>query len=979
MLSPSIVTTQTAIPRARRLEQFVEWVRANIRGDEKGEAQLFLDRLLQAFEQPGLLEVGGQAEYRVKRAKDSGGGTGFADYVWKPVVLVEMKRRGVRLGAHHRQLFDYWVRLVPGRPAFAVLCNFDEFWIYDFNRQMDVPVETLRLEALPARAEALAFLYPGNEQPRFADDHVAVTQKAAGHLADVYTHLTRPGRNVDPGLARRFTMQSLMALFSEDIGLLPLDIVRRLLDECRNPAQTYDLLGDLFQWMNTPGVVAGGKYKGVRHFNGGVYTEPARIELLEDEIALLREAANANWSKVRPEIFGSLFEHSLDRTERKTLGAFFTSPVDIMKIVGPTIVEPWRDLIENATTLRRLDDLLQGMLSYRVLDPACGSGNFLYVAYRELKRLEARIHERRAKLAPTSARQQGFRFVGLRQFFGMDINPFAIDLAMATLAIAHQLVIEELGLLEDALPLDNLRDNFVPGDALVGLDGTRTPWPPADAIIGNPPFLGAKRLKPELGDDYVHRLRRAYKDIPGMADYCVYWFRRAHDALPRFSDENPVRGRAGLVGTQNVRNNRSRVGGLDYIAESGTIIDGVPNQPWSGDAKVHVSIVNWVKGSTSAPRRLWKTIPRDEKSAGTPSGAPLYELEARLVARINSSLSDDTDVSTKKPLSCNRSPKRCFQGKIPGYDGFLLSPSQASQLSSNSADVVVPYLTGRELLDEFQIDRWAIDFGNRDLVAASAFSSAFEHCRRLVLPAVRLSWESAVAEKSDMAPARKEHLDRWWQFWNRRDEMSRVLAAMPRYIGCSRVTRRPIMVFLASHICPSDLVQVFAFDDDYSFGVLQSALHFEWFSKSSRLKVESDMRYSVREVFETFPWPQGRDGAGPSETQVRSVAAAARMVRQIRVENLAAMAGGGLRALYRLLELPGRTPLKEAHATLDDAVREAFGFAADADPLSSLLALNQEVAQRCEAGLCVVPPGLPPSVASGQWARTDDCYTGVTS
>src|SRR5438093_6211374 len=141
-----------------------------------------------------------------------------------------------------------------------------------------------------------------------------------------------------------------------------------------------------------------------------------------------------------------------------------------------------------------------------------------------------------------------------------------------------------------------------------------TPWPPADVIIGNPPFLGAKRLKPERGVDYVNAVRKAYPDVPGMADYCVYWFRKAHDLLPAFTADDPVAGRAGLVGTQNVRNNQSRVGGLDHVVATGTIIEAVENQPWSGEANVHVSIVNWMKTQNAAivpkKRRLWSVIPR---------------------------------------------------------------------------------------------------------------------------------------------------------------------------------------------------------------------------------------------------------------------------------------------------------------------------------------------------------------------------------
>ena len=137
--------------RRERLESFVAWTAQNITGDEKGEAQIFLDRLFQGFGQPGCLDVGGTPEFRIRKAREDGGGTAFADYVWKPIVLIEMKKRGVDLSRHFRQAFDYWVRLVPGRPRYVILCNFDEFWVYDFETQMDSPVDQLETRELPRR------------------------------------------------------------------------------------------------------------------------------------------------------------------------------------------------------------------------------------------------------------------------------------------------------------------------------------------------------------------------------------------------------------------------------------------------------------------------------------------------------------------------------------------------------------------------------------------------------------------------------------------------------------------------------------------------------------------------------------------------------------------------------------------------------------------------------------------------------------
>ncbi|MCE9555703.1 MAG: N-6 DNA methylase [Planctomycetes bacterium] len=969
---------------------FVDWVAAHIKGDEKGEAQIFLDRLFQAFDQPGCLDVGGAPEFRIKKGAEDGGGTAFADYVWKPVVLIEMKKRGENLGRHFRQAFDYWTRLVPGRPRYVVLCNFDEFWVYDFETQMDTPVDKVSVADLPNRYGPLAFLFRVPEKPVFGNNQEEVTREAADLLAECFNKLIV--RRVDRALAQRFILQTLVALFAEDIDLLEKYTLTHLLDECRTPSDSYDLLGGLFEAMNTPGKTAGGRFKGVNYFNGGLFADPARLELHGDELNQLKAAAKKNWSNVRPEIFGTLFQHSTEAQERRAFGAHFTSPVDIMKIVGPTIVAPWRELIENASSMKRLSELHERLERFIVLDPACGSGNFLYIAYREMKRLEARLFERMSEISvKEAAKARRLGFVTASQFYGVDILPFAVELAKVTMMIARKLAIDELHTNEDALPLGNLDANFQATDALINAEGLPAVWPKADVIIGNPPFVGAKLLKPQRGADYVNAVRKAYPDVPGMADYCVYWIRKAHDHLSDCTADDPVAGRAGLVGTQNIRNNQSRVGGLDHVVASGTIVEAVDNQPWSGEANVHVSIANWVKHAPMNPRltereqgivskqllipekkRLWfKVEPelgkKNIRKKGAGPASKEYELEFREPDYINSALSDETDVSSKRALECNKKPKRCFQGKIPGYEGFMLDTGEARKLRVDSAPVIVPYLTGRELLDEFVIDRWAVDFRNMNMMEASAFPSAFAHCRTHVLQDVQASYKAAQTAKSDMVEARREHLDRWWQFWNRRDQLNNSLSHLRRYIGCSRVTRRPIMEFISTEICPSDLVQVFALDDHYSFGILQSNSHFEWFRKSSRLKVETDTRYSVREVFDTFPWPQA-----PTVAQIDAVAAAGREVRRIRSEALAKIKGG-LRAVYRTLELPGKNSLKDAHAELDKSVLAAYGFSARKDLLAQLLALNLDVARRIDAGEEVTAPGVPKLYPKPARLISDDC------
>lgn len=961
MAKPTI-TAPIDADRIPRLERFVAWCQQNIKGDEKGEAQIFLDHLFQGFGWPGLKEAGAVCEMKIKK---EAGGVSFADLVWKPVVLIEMKKRETDLARHYRQAFDYWTRLVPNRPRYAVLCNFENFWVYDFENQMDTPVDKLTLAELPTRWGALAFLFPTREEPVFGNSHVAVTQAAADMLATCFTSMVE--RGVDRDLAQRFTLQTLVALFAEDIGLLSRYFFQRLLDECAKPEDTFDVLGGLFDAMNTGG--KGGRFKGVRHFNGGLFANPARVELAQDELSLLRLAATQNWAKVGPEIFGSLFQHSLGAQERRAVGAHFTSPSDIMRVVTPTIVEPWGQAIDAAKTLKDLRQLLARIFNFRVLDPACGSGNFLYIAYRELKRIEARIHQRMAdEFKSVDANQRPFGFLTAKNFFGIDITPFAVEIAKVTMVLARKLAIDELHITEDALPLANLDDNFVTGDALMRPDGSRTPWRNVDVIVGNPPFTGAKWLKRERGPDYVKALRRAYPEVPGMADYCVYWFRRAHDELKPCTAADPVTGRAGLVGTQNIRHNQSRVGGLDYITKTGTVIEAVDNEPWSGEANVNVSIANWVKTQDptllpKARRLLWFRTEVDGKDAG---------LDVRECDFINSALSDATDVSAAVRLKCNQSPQRVFQGITHGHKGFLLQPKEKEALLAKdpgSEPVIFPYLIGRELANgDGRARRYVIDFGARSILEAQAFSGAFARVRARVLPDRQRKVEQGKDAEGNQRPHHKGFLERWWRLaWDREDLKQANAKLDRRYIAASRTQRKPfIFCFVGKSFLPGDKLQTFAFDDDYSFGIIQGGPHLAWYAaKAARLKNEVDYNYSTESVFETYPWPQE-----PTAKQVEAVAAAAVRVREVRAANMPKK--GGLRVLYGTLALPGANPLKDATQALDDAVMAAYGFSRRKDLLAQILALNRALADELSRGGTVVGPGIPPTYSKRSRLVTRD-------
>lgn len=919
----------------QRLSNFVEYRSANLKGDEKGEAQVFLDRLFQAFGHRGVFEAGATLEERIPAR--SNGGTSFADLMWKPRVLVEMKKAGRDLSLDYQQAFNYWLHATPDRPRYVVLCNFDEFWIYDLETQVDDPVEKVSLSELPERFEALAFLLPVEEEPIFSGSSIGVTRDTAAHMSELFNRLV--DRGIDREDAQLFTLQCVITLFAEDIGLLPRQFFSRAIKDCEEGGSAYDLVFGLFREMNEPGVTSGGRYAGTPYFNGGVFRDVNPIDLDQDEIGILGKAADQDWSKVRPAVFGTLFEQSLEAAARHAYGAHFTSEADIYRIVDPTIVRPWTDRIEAAASIADLEALQNELVQLRVLDPACGCGNFLYVAYRSVRRLEKRIEERIAERRRSEGlgKQTRLTFVSPNQFFGMDINGFAVEIAKVTLMIARKLAADELGDERSVLPLDDLEENFEVADSAL------SPWFDFDVCIGNPPYLGRRKLRAERGADYVAALKEAVPTVAGVSDYVSYWFQIAHDRMP-------AHGRCGLVGTNTIRQGDTKVATLDYIVDNGGVIfDAVSSQPWDGDANVHVSIVNWARTDVS-PKYLWV----DE-------GSTRLEVES-----INTALSTQVDLKLAKTLGCNTSPKRCFQGQTPGLtDAFVVSADEARALvsgDSTATEVLFPFLGAEDLLERAEPSRFIIDFPDAEAIAAqsrapgvfSFLQGVALEPRREAAKAERVRNEALLAEKpkANVRWHNRNFAERWWQLSYRRAEMLEAISGLDRYVVLGRVAtakRRSFYVFVSSDVRPGDSLQVFAIDDDYSFGILQSDLHERWFLERCST-LGSAPRFTSKTVWDSFPWPQS-----PSEQQVRNVVDAVSELLAFRNDCLGN--GMGLAQQYDSLRNPGANALRDLQDVVDRAVIDAYGFDPEEDGLTQLLALNQEVADLDASGLPAEGPG----------------------
>lgn len=973
-MTPSDSGTPTEI--GQRLRAFVSWA-ARLKGDEKGEAQIFCEHLFQAFGHAGLVEAGAELEHR---SKGRSGTTRFLDLVWKPRLLLEMKKRGEKLNLHFQQAFDYWIHAVPNRPRYVVLCNFDEFWIYDFDKQIDEPMDVVRLIDLPKRYTALNFLFPTEASPQFDNDREAVSRNTADAVARTFRAVTKrlqaglkgPGEREQARVrAQRFTLQLVVAMFAEDIELLPRGIVQSLIMDSLAGQSSYDLFRGLFAQMNDPTPSKGGRFRDVQYFNGGLFGTVDPIDLEPDELELLKEAGKSDWSQVNPAIFGTLFQSSMDSAARHALGAHFTSEADILRVVGPTIIQPWLARIDATSSMKELLALRKQLLAFRVLDPACGSGNFCYVAYRSLVRVELALLDKiKANFSDREFHKnvQTLSLVSPKQFFGIDRDPFAVELAKVTMMLSKKLALDEatnalertqvdLDLEDRPLPLDNLDANFTCADALF-ID-----WPAVDAIISNPPYQSKNNMQEEFGRAYVNRLRKSFPDVPGRADYCVYWFRRAHDSL------KPNQ-RAGLVGTNTIRQNYSREGGLDYIvSHGGEIIDAVSTQVWSGEAVVHVSIVNWLKGTSPGPKRLSRQV-------GDSRDSPW---ESKLVGKIDAALTwDGTDVTTARPLKAYAALGGCYQGQTHGHKGFLLPNATAEGILTSHpeyGEVLFPFLIADDFLGKARWpSRYVIDFGGRDIYEAENFPLVFKRIEETVLKdkeekAAKEQHRNKEAIADDATGRTQRHhagaLARWWQLIWRRADMLEAIARLPRYIVCARVTKRPVFAFVDPEIHPNDALMVFPYADDYSFGILQSDTHWRWFvARCSTFK--ADFRYTSNTVFDSFPWPQT-----PTKRAVKAVADAAVELRRVR-DGLIARTGKTLREVYRTLDKPGANPLKNAHAALDSAVRSAYGMTPKSDSNGFILALNRRLAEREAKGEKIVGPGVPPIVKNGADLTTAD-------
>jgi len=864
-----------------------------------------------------------------KGAGKTAGGDGFAD-VWKRGHFAwEYKGKHKDLKAAYQQLLQY--REALENPPLLVVSDLDRFEIhtnftntpaivheFDLERLLSSPTEPLRL--LRAVMQHPEELRPGKTRDE-------LTAEAAQQFASLAERLR--GRGHDPRAVAHFLNKLLFCMFAEDAGLLPAGLLRRLAAAAPNdPSVFTDGLSDLFSKMSDKGGLFGAER--IDWFNGGLFDDAAVLPLTTNEISIIDRVSRLDWSQVEPAIFGTLFERGLDPSKRTQLGAHYTDRAAIMRLIGPVLLTPLRRDLEatqaqiaalvaegkkittrtpaDKNPLAVFNAFLERLRAVRVLDPACGSGNFLYLALQALKDLE-----REAILWASLTMNTPMQFpeVGPQAVLGIELNSYAAELARVVIWIGEiqWMISNGFAYVRDPIlkPLDTIEQR----DAVLDLSDPDHPiepaWPSATVIIGNPPFLGGKLMRANLGSEYVDALFTVYDGrVPREADLVCYWHEKARAMV-----EAGTVGRAGLLATQGIRGGANRRV-LERMKDSGDIFLAWADEPWVLEgAAVHVSFVGFDDGSEQERR-----------------------LDGHPVVAINADLTSGIDLTGVQRLPQNRGI--AFMGDTKGGP-FDISADVAEALLAmlnpdgrSNRDVVRPWVNGLDLTRRPR-DMWIIDFGTAmPMQEAALREGPFEYVREHVMP-------------TRIANRRASYAERWWLHMEPRPEMRKALSGLQRYIGTPRVTKHRLFVWLPQSTLPDSQVIVFARDDHYFFGVLQSTPHELWArGLGSQLReVESGFRYTPTSTFETFPFP-----TTPTAESVNEIEAAARQLNDLRVGwlNPPGVSPSEL-AKRTLTNLYNSRPtwLTQAHERLDRAVHAAYGWQYpldDDEVLARLLEMN---------------------------------------
>ncbi|MEK6751027.1 MAG: DNA methyltransferase [Chloroflexota bacterium] len=889
-------------------------------------------------------------------ATKTAGGQGWADVAKLGYFGLEYKGKNDDMDKAYAQLLQYRdslqnppLLIVSDINRIIIRTNYTNYKTQKYTFELDDLLKAENLRILKA-----VFFNPDELKPH--ETLKAVTEKAAKEFAELATTLRKYGE--DSQKSAHFLIRILFCLFAQDVGLLPQGLLARIVEQTRNNSRNLsETLKELFAKMSKGGFFGADR---IPYINGGLFEDDSVVQLDSDGMVTLQRLDKLDWAFIEPSIFGTLFERGLDPTKRSQLGAHYTGIDDILLIVEPVLMSPlrreWtelkaamqtladeRDMIRkgesetiNASIRAELQKFADKIASIQVLDPACGSGNFLYVALRLLLDLQKEV-----SIFCESLKAGRLEItVSPMQLHGIEVNEYAHELAQLTVWIGYiQWLVENgYGLPEE--PILKSIQNIVRMDAIlapsVGVPtsppnttevpsylgeterGLEPEWPPADVIVGNPPFLGASKLRSELGNEYVEALFSLYNDRLPVSDLVCYWFERARAMI----QEGKVK-RVGLLATQAIRGGANRKV-LERIKETGNIFLAYSDREWILDgATVHVSMIGFDNG--------------DDK---------LYLLDGENVQSINSDLTGATDTTKAKTLEENLN---IFFRPDEKGGPFDITREQALDMISKSnnphgkpnSDVVRPYLNARDITQS-PSNTWIIDFGcDVSMNEASLYETPFEYIRKVVKP---------VRDKSN----NKREAEYWWLHRRPAPDMRKAVENLKRFIITPRVSKHRLFVWESGNTIPDSSTYIFARDDDYFFGVLHSKVHEIWArATGTQLReAESGFRYTPTSTFETFPFPFPPAQEPKKDPRVKAIAQAAKELVEQRDKWLNPQTSdvfddsesSGKRTLTNLYN---KRPiwLALAHKKLDEAVFAAYGWESnlsDEEILERLLKLNLE-------------------------------------
>lgn len=941
-------------------EQFItKWQASTLK--ERSAAQSHFNDLCEVLgvDKPTDVDTSGDWYCFERGASKTTGGEGWAD-VWKKGYFGwEYKGKKKDLVAAYAQLQQYAVALE--NPPILVVSDMDQFVIHTNWTNTVSETHRIKIQDLidAKQRDRLRWVFTEPERLKPAKTIDALTREAADTFASLAIRLSAIHH---PQVVAHFVNRLVFCMFAEDIGLLPRRIFNLILEKSiKKPAVAQGMLEQLFAAMQKGGLFGVDE---IEWFNGGLFDDASALPLTKKDLETIEAAAALDWSDIDPSIFGTLFERGLDPSKRSQLGAHYTDPEKIMMIVRPVILDPltreWNairaKILRPKTSEKRKREFLNGFLerlrNFRVLDPACGSGNFLYLSLLAVKDLEHRVNLE----AEAIGLGRQFPTVGPEIVQGIELNSFAAELARVTVWIGEIQWMRKNGFDVSKSPILRPLKNIHHRDALINDDGTEMIWPDADVIVGNPPFLGSRKLQPELGSEYAAKIRRLYRDrVHEGSDLVCFWFAKAWQAVEAGGADY-----VGLVSTNSITGGASREV-LEPIAREGRIFEAWRDEPWTVDgAAVRVSLVCFGREKATAPMLDGVTVSTIFADLHAARGGQDFDLGRAKVLDANIDIAFQGVVPrgqvNKKAATKLNLPPASFV--VPGSVARKMLAAPVNPNGRPNSDVVLPFLVGNDVTNRPK-DRFIVDFREMTEAQAALYEAPYTYI------------EPVKAHRANMT--QPEALLTWWQHWRSRPELRAHIASLDRFIVSPRVAKYRLFAWRKPPIVADNAVVVIARSDDTTFGIVHSRFHEIWsLRRGTFLGVGNDPRYTPTTSFSTFAFPEGLTPDLPASDFEKSahghaIGEAARELNRRREswlnpaglvtfepevvghfpERVVPVDAAAAKELKTrtLTKLYNARPkwLIDAHRSVDEAVAAAYGISPDATPdeiLIFLLELN---------------------------------------